>query len=1283
MLSLAGLAFWALAPGAAVAQGASAPAGGQSPHGAAYERWAVLSSTAVEETGLGDLLSAELSTRDGLDMVERDQLELATAELEIDALFGSGAAGERLKAGRLLGADALILLSLEEREEKRYVKLVISDCRYGARLRFECFPYAAARLDAICRDCARSADETRRCFAEGIRQLIGVTHLLSRDLVHDYDHLQAGYAYLLETALMGFPGVAVVETEEARAIDRELGLAGGELRSRVVPLFVEGEYQVSAAKPQAEPVVRLSLRVSDGKRVRMEFHRDALSASQVPELLRGPIAAQIARLSQESVQTGIGRRQQYGMLTSRAVAFSRLGAFEHSTGLREAALLIDPEDADQRLALVGDYLRWQRARESAIHARRIETLRRADLRADSGNAADDAHDEQLARFRIIAQHVEEVIRRRTLNPREADLLVSTVHNAMLTTGRASTDSSKEKRAAAEKKEIADKLFWSAYPLFPALDPAVRQGAVGPSLSAPLGLGGEGRSKPQSPLLQYIVWTGSAGRFIGYVSPKMVTTGSVGDKTDDTRTLDYLFRFLTEVASPTLPLPLMAKMTTSDSPADLNGMIGSGRLTVDEVIRFYERLMQTGEPLHEFYGRLGLLSIKAYVLQGAGPGPEALDEVDALLEYVIDSDNGDDAYRRVTSRYEHHLGRLRSGLARTVRGATREKRHLLPKNPIPEFDPQPRVGFEPVEGIESDWHGLRKCTQRLDVAWSFDAVYAIPQRGTSERIFHVGTGTSPIAATDRVYGVQWDGESLWIACMTSGIWVVLPTGEVLGHVGAEQGLPPYAPVRGSRYSGSRSPTRGTPLPPPSLALHPVEPGKCLAIGTLGSTTMGTFGGDKRVWFAMVSMKSNAQGDRRFDVDVFHTATKVPNKDNDGADDDPRETFDLAWLTEYVGSGERNQRLLLVGRQGINAAGRSPLAIDLRSRTVFLFPARFPAPGYTWYPRYGIAEHVVVPGTCGTDLFSPPKGGIEGDWVKKSLVQWDAFRRPRLRPVILDHQGALYNPGPEWRRIDPSSWHVEMLTDVPLPLRYRFQHYGVSAHYGLVAWNTGDRLYGVSIDRPLSLPEDLAVLYPHVPAERRAGHHDAVQAIRSMGGSIDAQWGDCPHRWARTKAYQWRTIVYLPEAWQGGDDGLRRLADLHNLRDLYLVRANVSDEGLTTLGRIESLESLYLVETQATDAGLVHLKGLDQLVYLRAEGTSGGREFSDAGLAPLPHLPRLEKLALYGPGFTDAGLETLGAVPNLRELRLLDTRITKAGLSKLTTSRQGRLRCYQDEYRRVFD
>ena len=77
------------------------------------------------------------------------------------------------------------------------------------------------RMAQLAKRIASVVNAARQQFADGIRCLIAVSPFVSRDLDHDFDHWQNGFAALVEQALITVPGVTVLELEEARSIGQE------------------------------------------------------------------------------------------------------------------------------------------------------------------------------------------------------------------------------------------------------------------------------------------------------------------------------------------------------------------------------------------------------------------------------------------------------------------------------------------------------------------------------------------------------------------------------------------------------------------------------------------------------------------------------------------------------------------------------------------------------------------------------------------------------------------------------------------------------------------------------------------------------------------------------------------------------------------------------------------------------------------------------------------------------------------------------------------------------
>ncbi len=124
--------------------------------------------------------------------------------------------------------------------------------------------------------------------------------------------------------------------------------------------------------------------------------------------------------------------------------------------------------------------------------------------------------------------------------------------------------------------------------------------------------------------------------------------------------------------------------------------------------------------------------------------------------------------------------------------------------------------------------------------------------------------------------------------------------------------------------------------------------------------------------------------------------------------------------------------------------------------------------------------------------------------------------------------------------------------------------------------------------------------------------------------------------------------------------KHLASSTRLRSLWLTGDKVTDACLGFLDRSPPLTVLTLDECeQVTDAGLAHLEGLSKLESLCLRGTQA----TDAGLRHLAPLGHLRWLDLGGTRVTDAGLKFLRGNTGLKHLDLSRTRITGEGLPLL--------------------
>lgn len=1218
--------------------------------------WAVLASATTQQSGVSDLVAVELSRVEGVQLVEREQWGKIAEELELSAMFGAKATAGRLALGKRLKADALILMDQATQDGKPVLRVAVLDCRYGARLRMAWFPWSDGGAEAAVKEVVALALEARSQFARGIRRVIGVSPMVSKNLGHQYDHLQSGYAHLLENALMGTPGVAVLEIEEAHAVAEELASAGAEVRGRRVPLFVEGEFEMASGGGAKVPRVSVRILIRDGRRVLKTIGPAEMEMGAVAGALTTTVAREVLRAAESGDQAPASPEEQGKLLGNRGGRFEKVGMWDEAAGLREAAILIRPDDLEQRLTLIADY-------RQAIQRSRFEYQKRPkshtpeDLKAvqqENLQACKKAGPRQLRRWRRMLALTDELVHRRVLNPGEATWLIraciSPVDYLEPWTGRADFLPA-EVDLEKERQEFHDFLR-SAYGAVRTLDPSVAGGAVRPIVRVYSLWIKSAVPDPTDPREQLRRWVDDAiVLFMGGESGRHVAAPrSLGPCPP----LAGMSVCLTEIVPPDAPL---AYGLNQRILVDIPRFIQAGVFRYQDVESVYQRLAQSKSEMNAFYGRCGLLTLRIRFQPDGKPrdlrqgvDPEEFKELDELMRFLPQRGYDRRAkgfgplwyiqLERLHKELEHFAPRTSVPPAPAAR-----KRHSAPPDTITAHASRPRVRYQKIEGFNAFFLHLRKCGDNLDVAWTTREVFLRPSKEVVRPVFRVSGEKTKITA------VEWDGRNVWIVCNMGPLNVLPVKGRALQAVGTENGLPSLAGLR----------------------LYACAPGRAIVYGVLGP--------DRRVWVADVARpEGRSQGP--FRATVIHKCIERPD-DSAGGDGRPEDIFFPGECFEYH-CREPQQRLLLIQRAVVRGRrlppyptpGRAPLAIDLKTRTASLFSTglfiRANGPGSFRcqnLPLYCLDDGRILytfsqRRETKIDCFTPPKKAGDA-WTRSTL-----FTSSGIGPrQFVEWQGAVYQPGRIWVRVDPKTLRCEQLNSDPLSDQYPDEHFAVSAHDGLIAYNHGDASGALGLPKPnrgwvyrvLIDPAGAAGQDVQIPAEFRAKHEQAVKAIRQLGGKV----GEATRVDPRTARVGFVTHVYLGKDWKGGDAGMAHLADLYRLGKLHLVGAPVGNEGLKQV-RLQDLTSLVLYETKVTDAGLAVLAACPQLEDLRLEGTLGGKELSDAGLEHLRRLAGLKTLWLYGPGFTDRALDVLKTCPSLVAVTLCNTAVTRRAIAHLLLS-----------------
>lgn len=138
------------------------------------------------------------------------------------------------------------------------------------------------------------------------------------------------------------------------------------------------------------------------------------------------------------------------------------------------------------------------------------------------------------------------------------------------------------------------------------------------------------------------------------------------------------------------------------------------------------------------------------------------------------------------------------------------------------------------------------------------------------------------------------------------------------------------------------------------------------------------------------------------------------------------------------------------------------------------------------------------------------------------------------------------------------------------------------------------------------------------------------------------------------------LHIEEApWR--DEDLDLLTDVAGLRILQLDHLDnrLTDGGMAKIAKLAGLEHLRIRGGAIGDEGL---KSLATMPNLRALNLPQGR-FTSAGVAQLKWLPKLQMLRIGSPSVTDEGISHLKDFPSLARVHLIDIPITDRGLADL--------------------
>ena len=1022
---------------------------------------AILCSGDARATGIGDRAAAALSGVDGVRLVERERLDVIAREFEVSMFSENGRPSDRVRLGQLAGADELVLLSLFGTVKDRWLKMVVTDCRTGTRLRTETFEFGKTQAFEVPGRIRDAVVEIQKAYPLGVTKVVGVAPFVSRNLTHDYDSLQSRFAHLLQLSLTASPGVAAIETEEALALRNEQGLASPEGVERVVPVLVDGEFLVDARSKPDAPQITFTVRISRSTSPAESVQRGPIPLADAGAFLSGELLQRIFGEGPGGA-TPVSQERQFGWLTERADKLSQLGFWTDATGLREAALMMRPDDVTQRLKQIDDYERITRSRMPDIWAMNPvdfddpPSLRAAQLRADA--------------YATRLSHLEYLIRNRSIPvDRAVRLADHALRDRPATAGCLDTANGRYRVFGEEQLAVAEV----------AKEQFILQ--VMPVLWAWI------EANPGDKSMLMDEWR------IAVVYAAVMRLDHAYWKKED---LGFIRQVLTQVLPDLTPLETeMGCLLSSHGYRDKINAPAEPVATDEDWLNLLGELDRSGSKMCRLYARDARI-VSVYVSRGSKTQDE-LQQLEAKMDSLLadhaampylDSareshtqeqmylwlrDARDDVDRQLT-RMEaptpaapaaQQAPASNDGQGRAPQAAARsDGRNGSPKparllqwadtesadhenaiTPAQQAAPANNdlggARFEdldlkirrrngqiiPANGVRyhdrGGWWGLTNvvaCGANLDVWWQAGAILFMRDKGFLDEVF----------VDDTAYfgDVRWDGKMVWIATRNAGVWVVKPDGTIATRFNSESGLPPADE---------------------GIVVLPLSGGRAIAVGSFGQL--------QRAWCALLDCNGPGGGS----VDVFHEARRVARREDAEADLEQSTAlcFSPCWLHNY--EAKDGSRSILVGRDG---AGRNrPLQIDPVTLEVGVFGRQLKTSAdlYSKDCHFSRAGFLLGAADDRGVLLYPPPGDRFDDGTEVKVLCRGRIAEPEL---VLAFGGQIYAPGASWQRIDPQTWKPKPLDPVRKPMQEIPQRrlFGVSAHYGLVAWanNAFYRITGVA-------------------------------------------------------------------------------------------------------------------------------------------------------------------------------------------------------------------------------
>lgn len=333
------------------------------------------------------LVEAKLLASPGTTWVERAAIDKVLKEQKLQAAFGAQGVGDRVRLGKLLKADVLVLMREVKTPEGVLVEVVVSETASGLRLWVRNVPATKDTTADVAAIVAVALDGIKK-HGEAVKEIVAAPPFVSNDLSNQFDHLKGAYTRLVESVAFDRKGTVVVEFAEAEALAKELALtAPGSKVERAAPLYLIGEFRHDGKLK--DRTVTLKLRAERAGKVVGKAETITVKPVEAPTALR-KWAAGILDASGAAVTPPPDTKAETKRLNELAAIHRRLGNLAEARSLLETSLLINPDQPE-------------------VNAATIEVLRRWISSIDVRRASPDHIRKAIAIHRRALEHVETLV----------------------------------------------------------------------------------------------------------------------------------------------------------------------------------------------------------------------------------------------------------------------------------------------------------------------------------------------------------------------------------------------------------------------------------------------------------------------------------------------------------------------------------------------------------------------------------------------------------------------------------------------------------------------------------------------------------------------------------------------------------------------------------------------------------------------------------------------------------------------------------------------------------